>query len=217
MQQGNEFNEQDILRELGLIEEEKGEQMQTEEQGAKQPEEKQEVKQPEKQEEEEFKTKEQPIKTAEQQQQEMDIGREIEAAFKQITGQKFDPKNIQHVVLANQIAQQIQAQKAVMDWLARAVDKEFDAWLNEKVKTMPYSDVQVFQNAVATGNLAVVQQWIEARKKEYLAEKEGKQDNKNLPQQATEKQFTQQEQQYTAGQYGDILSPEELEAIKELL
>ena len=147
-------------------------------------------------------------------QQAPSISHAVEQAFMQMFGRKPDLKNMEDVIVVNQLAQQIQRQQAVMDYLRQAVDQKFDAWLTEKMATLPYGEVAKFNQAIQNGDLEFVRQWIEAKKKEFLGENTQKQqqEQKQTPPQAEEKDFIE-----ASNTYADLLSPEELEAIKDLI
>ena len=193
----------DIYEVLGLNDEQEQQNMQQEEE--KQEEKKQQV----------AGDKQEPPKTQEQQAPSgQNVDPDMRAIFRQATGQDYDPSNPQHVYLAVQLQQQIENQKRVMEWLKQAVDPEFDAWLEEKVKTLPYAEVAEFQAAIQNGDLPKVQQWITQKKQEYLTEKSGGQKgSQQVPIQAEDKKPS--EDDYSP--YGDILTAEELEAIKNLM
>lgn len=211
------MDEKEILKELGLLDEEEGKQ---EEQKQDMQEEKKETEQQAAQSEaaqEKVPAQSEPAPQQENKEQEMpgaNFEQQLVQAFEAITGRKFNPSNPGDVVIINQIAQQLQKQQAVMDYLQKAVDPKFDAWLEEKIKTLPYNEVASFQQAVANGDLGFVQQWIETKKKEYLGEADNKEQEqqKQKPVQATEHDLQEE-----VNAYGDLLSPEELQAIKELL
>lgn len=210
--------EEEILKELGLLDEEEMQEEKKEEnkQEEAQQKEKQEVAvQQEAAQEQQQEAVKQPAKEeAKQEQTQVNFEQQLVAVFEQTTGRKFDPKNPADVVLINQIAQQLQRQQAVMEYLQKAVDPKFDAWLEAKIKQLPYNEVASFQQAVANGDLGFVQQWIEARKKEYLGQQDNKEqeEQKQKPVQAPEHDLNEE-----TNPYGDLLSAEELEAIKDLI
>lgn len=128
-----------------------------------------------------------------QQTQQYDFNQVLKDQFKMITGQEFDPTNPQHIVAINQLAQQLQKQQEVMNYLHSVVSPEFDNWLNEKIKTLPFNDVYNFQLAIQNGDINGVKQFIERMKKEWAMEKSNyKQvDDKELPRQSAEKNFSE--------------------------